>query len=369
MGELFTSPTILVLGLMNGLMLNGIAFWLTRDLVFLLFMCLDMTLVSVRMKLVRRTAQSVAAGGPSDTDAYLFSTIAFATLQRTFACTAMATGHQTLQVLAMSTIMGILGPLCARLFSVPRFSCLTMVCCVAPRLAGAIGTGDPWLWALVFQLPLYLLANWRILARFLAVTIGSLQAELASQQRARHDPLTGLLNRTGLSDHFVAEGLIETSRPTPLNPSTTTVFFLDLDGFKQVNDTQGHQTGDAVLKEVAARLRASTRMFDWIARLGGEFIVVAHGLTPLESAAFARGMLARISENPFTLSDGSQVRVGVSLGYACAPEDGTGQDDLNPRRISRSMPLRLPAKASAAALSPLHHRHRSTWAGPRRCWP
>lgn len=104
---------------------------------------------------------------------------------------------------------------------------------------------------------------------------------------ATHDPLTGLPNRLLLEDR-ITQSLARCRR----RRSPITVFFLDLDLFKEVNDRHGHQAGDRVLQEVGRRIGLSVRAEDTAARLGGdEFIVVAEGLTP----EAARGLAARIS--------------------------------------------------------------------------
>jgi diguanylate cyclase (GGDEF)-like protein/PAS domain S-box-containing protein len=132
--------------------------------------------------------------------------------------------------------------------------------------------------------------------------------------RASHDPLTGLPNRT-----LLAELLAEQVRPRRPCP---TLLFCDLDGFKDVNDALGHEAGDAVLVEVAARLRDAVRATDVVTRYAGdEFVVVCEGPLDVDVAA---GMAQRICDAvqvPVALPAGGEVRVGVSIGVA-APRGG-----------------------------------------------
>ena len=139
-----------------------------------------------------------------------------------------------------------------------------------------------------------------------------LQARLAHQ--ATHDTLTGIPNRAG--GLAALEGALARSRR---QGTTLGLAFLDLDGFKKANDTYGHQVGDAVLCEVAARLRHHARAGDSYARLGGdEFIAIAENVgTPANALAFAHRIGSAISE-PIATGD-HLVEIGASIGVALAP--------------------------------------------------
>lgn len=139
-----------------------------------------------------------------------------------------------------------------------------------------------------------------------------LQAKLAHQ--ATHDTLTGIPNRAG--GLAALQGALARSRR---QGTTLALAFLDLDGFKQANDTYGHQAGDAVLCEVAARLRQQARAGDSFARLGGdEFIVIAENVgSPANALTFADRIGTAISE-PIATGE-HLVAIGVSIGVAIAP--------------------------------------------------
>ncbi|MHA6883580.1 putative bifunctional diguanylate cyclase/phosphodiesterase [Ralstonia pseudosolanacearum] len=141
-----------------------------------------------------------------------------------------------------------------------------------------------------------------------------------AQQRIRHlathDTLTGLLNRCALEDRL--EHALALARR---NRSRVSVMFLDLDRFKNVNDTLGHQFGDQLLREVAARLQACAREADTVARLGGdEFVVMLESLDGVGTRRVAERILAAIGA-PFHI-DGQELFLGVSIGIAVAPHDG-----------------------------------------------
>jgi diguanylate cyclase (GGDEF)-like protein len=142
---------------------------------------------------------------------------------------------------------------------------------------------------------------------------------------AHHDLLTGLPNRA-LNLKLFSELLAGPWPQAASAGSKLTVFCLDLDGFKGVNDRFGHASGDAVLVAVADRLRASVRDGDFVCRLGGdEFVVLLPNITDGEAAAVARRIIARVSE-PFEFAPAA--RVGASIGLASAPRDGTTADEL-----------------------------------------
>ena len=126
-------------------------------------------------------------------------------------------------------------------------------------------------------------------------------------QQARHDALTGLPNRFAVLEHLA--DLIE-------RDATATVLFLDVDGFKSVNDTRGHAVGDEVLEEIAQRLRQAVRDDTMVARLGGdEFVVVMDGSADESSAVqLGRRLIERI-EQPFHHGD-SLFAMSASVGVA-----------------------------------------------------
>ena len=130
---------------------------------------------------------------------------------------------------------------------------------------------------------------------------------------AVHDPLTGLYNRRYAMPHLarIAERARQSGKPYA-------VMVADLDHFKRINDTHGHAAGDAVLVEVARRLRAAVRDADMVARIGGEeFLIVMPGTTPEDARVAAVRICNAISAAPFILpGDGRALAVTISIGMA-----------------------------------------------------
>jgi diguanylate cyclase (GGDEF)-like protein/PAS domain S-box-containing protein len=137
-----------------------------------------------------------------------------------------------------------------------------------------------------------------------------------------HDELTGLPNRVLLRER------LEQARTFVERGGSVAVLSIDLDNFKAVNDTLGHAIGDALLREVAARLQRCVRQNDTVARLGGdEFVVVLHGLEHRDEAALrAQSIVERLSEC-YDLA-GHQVLVSASVGVTTSPRDGVLADQL-----------------------------------------
>ena len=155
------------------------------------------------------------------------------------------------------------------------------------------------------------------------------RAEMEAQLRrqALHDALTGLPNRTLLQDRL-RQALRATRRDAlPATAPSLALLLLDLDRFKEVNDTLGHHHGDLLLRQVAARLCATLRDSDTIARLGGDEFAVLLPATGEEGARAASEKIVAALALPFDLED-APVQVGVSVGIALAPEHGQDVDAL-----------------------------------------
>ena len=150
--------------------------------------------------------------------------------------------------------------------------------------------------------------------------------KFAEQHRthlALHDMLTGLPNRTLLAQWM--RTAIDESNSSKRGAA---LLLLDLDRFKVINDTRGHQTGDVLLRQVAERITAALDSNGFAARIGGdEFAIVLQNLEDNSSvAAICTRLLAKIGE-PYTIGGVEQL-IGASIGVALIPEDGTSPDEL-----------------------------------------
>ena len=157
------------------------------------------------------------------------------------------------------------------------------------------------------------------------------EAQAQISHMAHHDALTGLANRTQL-----VEKLQNALTALPSRGGGIAVHFIDLDRFKSVNDTLGHDGGDFLLRTVAERLRSVIRIDDTVARLGGdEFVVVQTGVSDRDQVKeFARRLTSAVTA-PMKLREQAIVAT-VSVGVAVAPADGS-----NPERLLKSADLAL----------------------------
>lgn len=169
----------------------------------------------------------------------------------------------------------------------------------------------------------------------------------ASLQLALHDALTGLPNRTLLDDRL-QQAINQAER----GRYRCAGLYLDLDGFKPLNDTYGHEAGDFVLKEVASRLRDAMREADTVARIGGdEFFVLAQQAGPGESAIALANKLRMILQTPIWLPEGGPpVRVGASIGVCLFPFAGASPETII-QRADQSMYAAKRAGRDCAVLS------------------
>lgn len=147
-------------------------------------------------------------------------------------------------------------------------------------------------------------------------------AEEALERRARYDELTGLLNRSDMIDRLsaISSHILRTGHEIA-------VMFCDVDEFKSVNDSNGHATGDQVLRSIAGRIKESVRMGDLIARIGGdEFLVVLDGVHDLNEAVGIAEKLCRRVAEPIQIGDGT-ISATLSIGVTLA-RPGENPDDL-----------------------------------------
>jgi diguanylate cyclase (GGDEF)-like protein len=149
----------------------------------------------------------------------------------------------------------------------------------------------------------------------------------ALEQSALTDPLTGLHNRRYASQQLPVDAVRCLRRhqgrdrvPTEPDDADLALFLVDIDHFKQVNDRHGHAAGDAVLVQVAARLRQALREGDAVVRWGGEeFLVVARDTSRQRAAELAERLRALVAETPYVLDDGQPLRCTCSVGFAVFP--------------------------------------------------
>ena len=143
------------------------------------------------------------------------------------------------------------------------------------------------------------------------------------QHLAHYDLLTGLPNRALFADR-ARQALAKAKR----DQTELAVMFLDLDKFKQINDTLGHATGDLLLKEAAARMQACLRASDTVARIGGdEFVVLLPSIEAATNAMAVAQKMRQVLDQPFVLA-GHTLSISASIGISIYPGHGDDEKQL-----------------------------------------
>ena len=149
-----------------------------------------------------------------------------------------------------------------------------------------------------------------------------MEAEARNAHLALHDEVTGLPNRASFKAQL-AQDIVQATSEQPV-----ALFCLDIDHFKEINDTLGHDAGDRLLHEIGARLQATVRTSDLVARLGGdEFALVLRGLSPQTDVQRIADAILHAIRVPLTLAE-REVQPSISIGIAFGPQDADSDDEL-----------------------------------------
>jgi diguanylate cyclase (GGDEF)-like protein len=215
-------------------------------------------------------------------------------------------------------------------FSRKRLAALTLAVLVAPgTLVAQHLAGVPVdIWAIAIgSVAMFLLVVSRMnvaIAQIIAANRQRAQAQDALAHQAAHDALTGLPNRRQALEQM-AGALSRAQR----SGAVIGLLFVDLDGFKNVNDSHGHAAGDELLRIVATRLQNAVRAGDVVARLGGdEFVVLLEPLDEQASAVRVADRVVSAVSAPIVLSDGREASVGASVGVAVSQDGADNPDSL-----------------------------------------
>jgi diguanylate cyclase (GGDEF)-like protein len=239
----------------------------------------------------------------------------------------VASGDPLLILLSGICLGGLVGGTSVRTAGTPRFAAILMCMMALPYAFATLISPIPGLFLIGVQMPLLLFGLITVLQVDYRTLVSLYIAQRENRWLASHDVLTGLPNRAMELKCF-NDLLGERGTHGADGPPLFTVFCLDLDGFKNVNDGLGHAAGDALLVAVAGRLRACLRDIDFLFRVGGdEFVILLPVISPGAAATLADRIIKRIAE-PFDLTPESVIQIGISVGSASALIDGATADEL-----------------------------------------
>lgn len=266
--------------------------------------------------LSRRRAQQ---GRPTPTDLYILLAPIWGASVGYGAFVSAVSGDWAAATLSFLSAAAMVGGICFRNFAAPRLVAVMIVLSLGPCCVGALVSGERVLLLTLLQIPFYLFAMAAAARKLNAMLISTMTAEREHSHRARHDALTGVLNREGLAQALKQRGAMPAE-------AGMTLLYLDLDGFKPVNDRYGHEAGDTLLKQVAMRLRALGSEQALIARMGGDEFVLIDELPDGQAQQDMAAAIASSIRQPFHLASGIVATVGASVGIASLKWDGTDID-------------------------------------------
>lgn len=289
---------------------------------FLIWLVLEIVVCVIRLVLLIVANNAAIAGRRTPTDLHLLVAVAWSASVGLGALVTLASGDWLVAMLATVSSAAMVGGICFRNFCAPRLAGTMILFSFGPIVPGVAIAGEPLLYVAFLLVPLYFLAMTAAAFRLNTMLIATMRSDRANDHLARHDSLTGLLNRTGFVD------ALERKLRSAGHEKSAALLFLDLDSFKPINDTFGHQAGDRLLQLVAERLRHTLSAADVIARLGGdEFVVLADNLTAEQALAVGQRIIAAVTMS-YELGEGVSGNVGVSIGLAMSPEHGTEAEML-----------------------------------------
>jgi diguanylate cyclase len=322
-GNLFGSLPVFAGGVINTVAVAAAIALRQPTALFLFWLGLEIVICTARLNVLLIARRAAAKRARTPTDIYLLLAIAWSASVGYGVIATMISGDWVAATLACLSAAAMVGGICFRNFSAPRLAAVMIVVSLGPTVAGALLAGQPLLYVVLLTAPLYLGAMTAAAFTLNKMLIATVRAERAHSHRAKHDALTGLLNREGLIEAADA-GLTLAARER----TSLALLFLDLDNFKSVNDTFGHAVGDRLLKSAADRLQGALCAADIAARIGGdEFVVLAQAQTAEQVMAKGERLIAAIACT-YPLGEGIAAAVGASIGVAIAPEHGTDAEDL-----------------------------------------
>lgn len=302
----FSSPVAMFTGALNSLLISWTCALLQPTPLFIGWMILDTLIWIVRLVLVHCIQLMGDLAPAMLTEVSLLLGLLWTATLGLGTAACMLSGEAVLQVLGCTSAVAMSGAIAMRNQGIPRYALLQILLTDVPMKLATLFQPELMLRLFLLQSPLYLAGNWILLHKLNRDLVRSLTAEADSRWHATHDDLTGLYNRAGIL--ALLEGALHRPRSWP---GSVAVFYLDLDDFKGVNDTQGHAAGDRLLRTCGGVLASSVRQSDFAGRLGGdEFLLVMQDATADGARDLAQRILERLS------AQGTNASIGIALQQA-----------------------------------------------------
>ncbi|MBI1981024.1 MAG: GGDEF domain-containing protein [Methylocystis sp.] len=322
-GGLFGTLPVFAAGVINTIAVAAVIVSRQPSPPFVIWLILEVVICGWRLAVLLIARRAASERRETPTDLYLSLGLLWSASIGYGGFVSLTSGDWVVATVACSSATAMVGGICFRTFSAPRLATAMMLLSLGPFAPAVIIVGEPPLYVVLLQVPLYLAAMSAAAFTINKMLVATMRGEWENGQRAKHDALTGLSNRVGL-----AAAVDASLKSASSHGGDLAVLFLDLDNFKAVNDTYGHAAGDRLLKLVAERLRQSLRATDVAARIGGdEFVVLAKGLSKEQTTELSQRLTNSISAS-YDLDDGVRATIGVSVGVALVPEHGADAEAL-----------------------------------------
>lgn len=314
--SLYGTLPIFAGGVINTVLISTVIAVRIPGPLFLTWLAIEIVLGAVRLGVLLHAYRAARVGRPTPTDIYMLLAVAWAASVGYGVLISMLSGDWVVATLACLSAAAMVGGICFRNFAAPRLVGVMILFSLGPACIGAALSGEWVLAVVLFQIPFYLYSMSMASYRLNAMLVTTMEAERENRRQARHDALTGLPNRIALQA-AVDQRLADLGGDRDL-----ALIYLDLDGFKSVNDTHGHAAGDQLLRLVSSRLQRTVRPDDFIARIGGdEFVLLLADLDRRQLLGMGTRIIERLGM-PFRLDTGEEITIGASAGMAMAPQHG-----------------------------------------------
>jgi diguanylate cyclase (GGDEF)-like protein len=316
-GSLFGTLPIFAGGVLNTIAVSIAITMREPTPAFIAWVVLEVLLCGTRLVLLVAAHRASRRGQPTYTDVYLLLGVLWGASVGYGAFISILSTDWIAATLSCLSAAAMVGGICFRNFGAPRLVAIMILLSLGPCCIAAAMSKELILTLTLIQIPFYLVAMSIAAFRLNGLLVSTMKAERENDHRARHDALTSLPNRAGLihasqTRYKAASG----------SRDKTAVLYIDLDGFKPVNDQYGHEAGDLLLVMIGGRLNALKGPDDMVFRIGGdEFVVTISASGHDDAAAFADRLISEMSSS-FALTSHVSVNVGASIGVALVPDHG-----------------------------------------------
>ncbi|SAL34217.1 diguanylate cyclase [Caballeronia sordidicola] len=316
-GSLFGTLPIFAGGVLNTIAVS-IAITLREPTpAFMAWVIMEVLLCGTRLILLVAAHRAARRGQPTYTDVYLLLGVLWGASVGYGAFISILSNDWIAATLSCLSAAAMVGGICFRNFGAPRLVAIMILLSLGPCCIAAAMSKELILTLTLIQIPFYLVAMSIAAFRLNGLLVSTMKAERENDYRARHDALTGLPNRAGLIHASQTR-----YKAVPGKRGKVAVLYIDLDGFKPVNDQYGHEAGDLLLVMIGGRLNALKGPDDMVFRIGGDEYVVTMSVPDRnDAAAFADRLINEMSA-AFALTSNVSVNVGASIGVALVPDHG-----------------------------------------------